>query len=136
MPLPVASSLSSSPPLGEPADAAMIVTTASGRTVELRAREGGGVARAGGADIPLARMEYSLLHVLAERRRGARDPERAFVPWVELAGSLDFRSVGPDSDNVRELVRRVRRKLSTQGLSDLIDSRQGIGYRLNGTLAG
>lgn len=135
MPFPAAS-ISSSPPQADPIGAAVVVTTSSGRVVELRARDGGGVAKAGGAEIAFARMEYSLLHVLAERRRGARDAERAFVPWTELAGSLDFRSVGPDSDNVRELVRRVRRKLSTQGLGDLIDSRQGIGYRLNGTLAG
>jgi hypothetical protein len=59
------------------------------------------------------------------------------MAWGELAGSLEFKGTGPaDSDNVRELVRRVRRKLSTAGLDDLIGSRQGIGYRLNGTPQG
>jgi len=109
------------------------VTTSAGREVELTASSNGGRARAGDAVVELARMEFALLTVLAARRRSVLDPERAFLPWSEIAGTLDFRSVGPDSDNVRELVRRVRRKLSTAGLRDLIDSRQGIGYRLNGT---
>ena len=109
------------------------VTTTAGREVELTAGTNGGTARVGDAVIVLARMEFALVSVLAVRRRSVHDPERAFVAWTEIAGSLDFRSVGPDSDNVRELVRRVRRKLSTAGLRDLIDSRQGIGYRLNAT---
>jgi DNA-binding response OmpR family regulator len=109
------------------------VTTTAGRDVELTAGPNGGLARAGDAVVALARMEFALLSVLAARRRSVHDPERAFLAWSEIAGTLDFRSVGPDSDNVRELVRRVRRKLSTAGLRDLIDSRQGIGYRLNGT---
>lgn len=114
----------------------VVVTTAAGQVVELAGHETGGTARAGDTVITLARMEFSLLAVLAERRRRVRDPDRAYVPWAELAGSLEFRSVGADSDNVRELVRRVRRKLSIAGLDDLIDSRQGIGYRLNGTPRG
>jgi len=124
---------SSSPPRVDAHGAAVVLTTLAGRVVELAAQETGGIARAGDSVVLLARMEYSLLHVLAERRKLVRDPERAFVAWPEIAGSLDFRSVGADSDNVRELVRRVRRKLSSVGLDDLIDSRQGIGYRLNGT---
>jgi DNA-binding response OmpR family regulator len=117
-----------------PAVEALVVTTAAGRIVELAGHEDGGVARAGDSVVALARMEFSLLTALVERRRRAADPERAYMPWAELAGSLEFKSTGPaDSDNVRELVRRVRRKLSTAGLDDLIGSRQGIGYRLNGT---
>ncbi len=136
MPVHVATSHPSSLPHVEPHDAAVVFTTMAGRIVELTAQETGGVARVGDAVVLLARMEYSLLHVLTERRRLVRDPERAFVAWSEIAHSLDFRSVGADSDNVRELVRRVRRKLSSAGLDDLIDSRQGIGYRLNGTPRG
>jgi DNA-binding response OmpR family regulator len=120
-----------------PAFEALVVTTAAGRVVELAVHEDGGVARAGDTVVALARMEFSLLTALVERRRAAADPERAYMPWAELAGSLEFKSTGPaDSDNVRELVRRVRRKLSTAGLDDLIGSRQGIGYRLNGTPRG
>jgi DNA-binding response OmpR family regulator len=113
---------------------ALVVTTAAGRVIELAGHEDGGVARAGDAVVAFARMEFSLITALLERRRRAGDPERAYMAWGELAGSLEFKGTGPaDSDNVRELVRRVRRKLSTAGLDDLIGSRQGIGYRLNGT---
>lgn len=121
---------------GVEAGTGVVVTTTAGTVVELASHETGGTARAGDTVITLARMEYSLLAVLADRRRRVRDPDRAYVPWAELAGSLEFRSVGADSDNVRELVRRVRRKLSIAGLDGLIDSRQGIGYRLNGTPRG
>lgn len=124
------------PVVGVEAGTGVVVTTTAGTVVELASHETGGTARAGDTVITLARMEYSLLAVLADRRRRVRDPDRAYVPWAELAGSLEFRSVGADSDNVRELVRRVRRKLSIAGLDGLIDSRQGIGYRLNGTPRG
>ena len=37
-----------------------------------------------------------------------------------------------DSENVRELVHRVRRKLASVVGDDLIESKRGIGYRLAG----
>ena len=134
MPLPVAD-VQPQTQVAVPIEA-VVVTTAAGRVVELAGHETGGVAKAGDTVIALAKMEFSLLTVLAERRKRVRDPDRAYVPWAELAASLEFRSVGADSDNVRELVRRVRRKLSIAGLESLVDSRQGIGYRLNGTPRG
>jgi DNA-binding response OmpR family regulator len=36
---------------------------------------------------------------------------------------------------VRELVRRVRRKLQNAGVDDLIESKHGVGYRVCGALA-
>lgn len=35
---------------------------------------------------------------------------------------------------MRELVRRVRKKLDHAGVPDLIESRHGVGYRLAGAL--
>lgn len=95
----------------------------------------GGFARAGEQVVPLARMEFHLVQVLVARRRAMADPERAFMAWTELAEALSFRSAGAESDNVRELVRRVRKKLAMLGHRDLIESRQGIGYRLAGSLS-
>ena len=109
------------------------VMTSSGRTIELTDRDSGGIVRADESVVGFARMEFALLRVLVDRRRTVVDPDHAFVPWHEIAASLSFRSVSVDSENVRELVRRVRRKLATAGLEDLIESRQGIGYRLGGT---
>jgi pSer/pThr/pTyr-binding forkhead associated (FHA) protein len=109
------------------------VSTPAG-TVELSQRIDGGIARIGGAIVELARMEFGLLQLLAERRRNTGDPELAYVAWHEIADALAFKSVEADSENVRELVRRVRRKLSQAGIDDLIESRQGVGYRLSGSL--
>jgi DNA-binding response OmpR family regulator len=117
---------------GRGLDLARVMTT-SGRTIELTDRDSGGVVRADESVVGFARMEFALLRVLVDRRRAVADPDRAFVPWHEIAANLSFRSVSVDSENVRELVRRVRRKLATAGLEDLIESRKGIGYRLGGT---
>jgi pSer/pThr/pTyr-binding forkhead associated (FHA) protein len=110
------------------------VSTPAGQTVELSQRIDGGIARINGAIVELARMEFGLLQLLAERRRTTADPELSYVAWHEIADALAFKSVEADSENVRELVRRVRRKLSQVGIDDLIESRQGVGYRLSGAL--
>jgi hypothetical protein len=110
------------------------VTTSAGQTVELSQRIDGGVARVAGSVIELARMEFALIQMLAERRRAAPDPELAYVAWHEIADALSFRSVDADSENVRELVRRVRKKLGAAHIDDLIESKQGVGYRLRGLL--
>jgi pSer/pThr/pTyr-binding forkhead associated (FHA) protein len=110
------------------------VSTPNGQTVELSQRIDGGIARINGAIVELARMEFGLLQLLAERRRTTADPELSYVAWHEIADALAFKSVEADSENVRELVRRVRRKLSQVGIDDLIESRQGVGYRLSGAL--
>jgi hypothetical protein len=110
------------------------VTTRDGRTVELSQRTDGGFARAAESVVELARMEFGLLQLLAERRRAAADPEHGYVAWHEIAEALAFDSVEADSENVRDLVRRVRKKLGTLGCGELIDSKHGVGYRLSGAL--
>lgn len=102
----------------------------AGRTVELIERAGGGVVRAGDEVLELARLEFALLAMLVRGRQAADDPERGFVASRELAAGLDFQSRVADGENVRELVRRVRRKLDSVGVTDLIESRQRVGYRL------
>jgi DNA-binding response OmpR family regulator len=94
----------------------------------------GGVVRLAGQSIRLTARELRLVEILAARRRDVADPELAYVPWTEIAAVLGFRSIDADSDNVRELVMRVRRKLRAAGAGDLIDSRRGAGYRLGGDL--
>ena len=87
------------------------VTTPRGHQLDLRQRVDGGVLRIGESSIELAAMEFGLLQLLVERRRTVTDPELAYVAWHEIADALSFRSVQADSENVRELVHRVRRKL-------------------------
>ena len=64
-----------------------------------------------------------------------RDMQRGFPTEItlgphEIADALSFRSVQADSENVRELVHRVRRKLASVSADDLIESKRGVGYRL------
>ncbi len=108
------------------------VVTPRGHSLDLRQRVDGGVLRIAETSIELAAMEFGLLQLLVERRRGVSDPELAYVAWHEIADALSFRSVQADSENVRELVHRVRRKLGTVQADDLIESKRGVGYRLAG----
>lgn len=108
------------------------VTTPRGHALDLRQRVDGGVLRIGETSIELAAMEFGLLQLLVERRRTVTDAELAYVAWHEIADALSFRSVQADSENVRELVHRVRRKLGGVQADDLIESRRGVGYRLAG----
>nr|HEX4316858.1 FHA domain-containing protein [Kofleriaceae bacterium] len=108
------------------------VTTPRGHALDLRQRVDGGVLRLGDASIELAAMEFGLLQLLVERRRTVSDAELAYVAWHEIADALSFRSVQADSENVRELVHRVRRKLAGVNAEDLIESKRGVGYRLAG----
>jgi pSer/pThr/pTyr-binding forkhead associated (FHA) protein len=107
------------------------VTDESGREIGLVQRATGGIVRIDEETaLEFARLEFGLLKILAERRLGHPDAELAFVSSQELAELLDFKSQEADGENVRELVRRVRRKFKVQGVDDLIESRQGVGYRL------
>ncbi|MEO8704073.1 MAG: FHA domain-containing protein [Kofleriaceae bacterium] len=108
------------------------VTTPRGHLLDLRQRVDGGVLRIGESSIELAAMEFGLLQLLVERRRTVADAELAYVAWHEIADALSFRSVQADSENVRELVHRVRRKLASVAADDLIESKRGVGYRLAG----
>jgi hypothetical protein len=108
------------------------VVTPRGHELDLRQRVDGGVLRIGDASIELAAMEFGLLQLLVERRRLVVDAELAYVAWHEIADALAFKSVQADSENVRELVHRVRRKLATVQADDLIESKRGVGYRLAG----
>ena len=108
------------------------VVTPRGHHLDLRQRVDGGVLRIGDNSIELAAMEFGLLQLLVERRRSVADPELAYVAWHEIADALSFRSVQADSENVRELVHRVRRKLGNVQADDLIESKRGVGYRLAG----
>ncbi len=108
------------------------VTTPRGHQLDLRQRVDGGVLRIADSSIELAAMEFGLLQLLVERRRTVTDPELAYVAWHEIADALSFRSVQADSENVRELVHRVRRKLASVHADDLIESKRGVGYRLAG----
>lgn len=108
------------------------VKSESGAEIALAQRAAGGIVRiADDTALEFARLEFALLKILAERRLQHSDPELSFVSSQELSDLLEFKSAEADAENVRELVRRVRRKLRAEGIDDLIESRQGVGYRLS-----
>jgi hypothetical protein len=74
--------------------------------------------------IPLSLMEGRLLRALWERG------DARFVASAQLVAQVGFGSRSADGDNVRELVRRLRKKLAPFGLDDLVESRRHAGYRL------
>ena len=118
-----------------PAPAALCIQlAATGQVIELVRRDDGGIVRAGGRTVTLTGFELRLLQLLAVRRHGAVDAELAYAPSAAIAESVGFRSIDADTDNVRELVHRVRRKLINAGLGDPVKSRRGVGYRLHGEL--
>ena len=98
--------------------------------IELVVCGDGGVVRVCGQAIHLTARELRLMQILAGRRRDVDDAELAYVPSSEIAAVLGFRSIDADSDNVRELVLRVRRKLRAAGAGELIHSRRGAGYKI------
>lgn len=97
-------------------------------------REGGAVCVVGRERVQLSELEYELLVVLARSREEERevdDAARGFVPSALLLEQLCWRSEVPTHANLRVLVRKVRRKLATcDPPVDVIESRQGLGYRL------
>jgi hypothetical protein len=112
----------------------VVLATDGGQEIRLIGRTDGGIARVGMAVVEFARLEFGLLQCLVQRSKQHDDPELSFVSWQELSQALEFKTRAADSENVRELVRRVRRKLKSVDLRQLIESRQGVGYRLAATV--
>lgn len=103
--------------------------------VTLRVHEatgGGGVIEVGGKPVWLTIAQVELVARLVERMIAdvdADDDVRGFVPASELM-SLSLDSTEPGLDHVQQLVRRVRKALVKADIGDIIESRQGLGYRL------
>jgi hypothetical protein len=103
--------------------------TASGISIELREPSGGGggIAVIDGKHVGLTLPQFELVAMLYARARTDCD---AFVHVNDLAKTLSLDAVEPNEDNVRQLVRRLRRVLFKAGINGLIESRYGQGYRL------
>ena len=101
--------------------------------------EGGGVATVGRARVSLTELEVELLVQLHQRYIDDDDKDaaaRGFVPAAVLLDVLSFRSEAPTHANLRGLVRKLRKKLADHDDAvDVIESRQGLGYRLARPLA-
>lgn len=104
-------------------------------TFELQQPTGGGGALAliDGKPIQLSVAQLDLVKALVERMLAQTDADeesRGYVSIEQLLQMLSLESSEADTDNVRQLVRRVRKRMVEAGVGDLIESRHGRGYRL------
>ena len=96
--------------------------------IELVRGRRGGCLRWAPLELDLGPNEFELLVTLTTHSR------QGFISWREIARVVTFQSIQPNSENVRELVHRLRRKLATIGIRESIEGRQRCGYRLVGDL--
>lgn len=96
--------------------------------------EGGAVVSWGDERVVFTELELELVTTLHQRYvddddKGAE--ARGYVPAAVLLDALSFKSEAPTHANLRGLVRKIRHKLADRDDAlDLIESRQGLGYRL------
>lgn len=94
---------------------------------------GGGVLEIDGRAVHLTATQFELMRVLVSRMTSEPgfDPRvRGFVRSSELAACLPWDTARPDDNNIKQLVRRLRRALMRAGIADVVESRHGFGYRL------
>jgi pSer/pThr/pTyr-binding forkhead associated (FHA) protein len=94
---------------------------------------GGGVLEIDGMTVQLTLIQFELVRVLSARmaEETAHDPRvRGFVRSSELTALLPWDTTRADDNNMKQVVRRLRRALTRAGIADIIESRHGFGYRL------
>ena len=103
-------------------------------TVELRQPTGGGAGLVvfDGKPVQLTLAQFELVSILYQRAQVDSEHAdiRGFVHPSELVRLLSLESATPNEDHVRQLVRRLRRVLFKAGITNVIESRYGAGYRL------
>jgi DNA-binding response OmpR family regulator len=82
----------------------------------------------GDAPVLLTRGEFTLIDALAAAGGGIVDRE-------QLCRAVSRGALGGDPRTVDALVRRIRRKLEAEGVSNLIATAPGLGYRLSDPLS-
>jgi hypothetical protein len=94
---------------------------------------GGGIIAIDYVRARLSASQLELVEMLARRMITDKDqpePVRGFIRSSELLGALSWDTSAPDDANIKQLVRRARRRLMELGFGDMIEARHGFGYRL------
>lgn len=94
---------------------------------------GGGLVFIDGKSVQLTLAQYELISMMVRRmleEEELDDHVRGFVDPSELLARLPLECPAPGDDNVRQLIRRVRRAFLRAEIMDPIESRYGVGYRL------
>jgi hypothetical protein len=95
---------------------------------------GGGFVDIAGKQIQISVVQLELLSLLMNRM--IRDKERpiavrGYIHSSEILAAVSWDTAHPSDNHVKQLVRRLRRSLARSGRNDLIESQQGLGYRLS-----
>lgn len=94
---------------------------------------GGGLVFIEGKSVQLTVAQYELVTLMVRRMLeddGLDHHVRGFVDSSELLARLPLECTAPGDDNLRQLIRRVRRAFLRAEIIDPIESRYGVGYRL------
>lgn len=97
-----------------------------------------GAVEIDGKRAPLTVPQYELLELLCLRSMAEAhgpDATRGFISSLELIQRISWDTPQRIDDHLKQLVLRLRRLLDRAGIGDLIESRQGFGYRLRVTPA-
>ena len=106
-----------------------------GRLLQVRAEESGGELSIATEALRLTELEFGFIRRLIEQSMLRGNAIPAFVASAVLLRTLAFRSGDADNDNLRQLARRVRRKLrESLEIDNLITSEKGLGYSLGWSL--
>ncbi len=103
------------------------------RTIEATGG-GGGFVFVGEHEIQISMVQLELLQLLVKRMLSDRARPvavRGYVHSSEILAAVSWDTAHPSDNHVKQLVRRLRRSLARSGRDDLIESQQGLGYRLS-----
>ncbi len=129
-------------PLHTPPRVAAITTTPSASAPALRLdalrltgapSSGGGYLAIDARQVLLTDTQFELLATLVQRMRDEATVHalvRGFVTTGQLIADLPWHCPDPGENHLKQLVRRTRQAVVAAGLTDLIESRRGFGYRL------
>lgn len=95
---------------------------------------GGGIVEYQGTYVQLGPSQYSLVVHLASLWASETSQDatmRGYARSIDLIHSLPWDTPYPEDNNVKQLVRRVRRAFQKLDAPNPIESRHGFGYRLS-----
>lgn len=95
---------------------------------------GGGFATIDDKQVQVSMVQLELLQLLMKRMVSDRQRPvavRGYVHSSEILAAVSWDTAHPSDNHVKQLVRRLRRSLARSGRDDLIESQQGLGYRLS-----
>ncbi len=95
---------------------------------------GGGFVDVAGTQIQLSLVQLELMKLLMkrmERDRAKPAAVRGYLHSSEILAAISWDTAHPSDNHVKQLVRRLRRSLARSGRDVLVQSQQGLGYRLS-----